>query len=182
MKSTWNWMYYCKWADPRSAPPCLIHYYVFAPIALNYVSVLCDCIACIAVVVVAVADDLPHVPACLQYGGWMDQVTADTSLTWVSHSCCFRLTWRVEQPWDSSRFLSTSYLANSHVHIYRICICSVFIHLLASTWCSRTSSPAPSRSQCSATTCWSQSSTSEADLVLSSSLLWCRQSLDSLSR
>ena len=21
MKSTWNWMYYCKWADPRSASP-----------------------------------------------------------------------------------------------------------------------------------------------------------------
>ena len=35
-----------------------------------YVSVLCDCIACIAVVVVAVADDLPHVPAGLQRGGW----------------------------------------------------------------------------------------------------------------
>ena len=31
---------------------------------------LCDCIACIAVVVVAVADDLPHVPAGLQSGGW----------------------------------------------------------------------------------------------------------------
>ena len=42
----------------------------------------------------------------------LEQITADTTLTWVSHSCCFRLTWRVEQPWDSSRFLSTSYLAS----------------------------------------------------------------------
>ena len=163
---------YCKWADPRPQTQISIPH-PFASFALNYLDISvvllyrlhCSSCSCSS----------RRSPSCSCWSAMprLEQVTADTTLTWVSHSCCFRLTWRVEQPWDSSRFLSTSYLASRYhlvMYIYRICFCSVPI-ISTSTWCSRTSIPAPSRSQCSATTCWSQSSTSEADLVLASSLL-----------
>ena len=184
MKSTWTWIY-CIWANPRSASP------------LSY-SLLCICTNCFELCICIVCLYRLHCSSCScssrrspSRSCWsatrrLDQWTRSGETraspgsrtraasgwpgAWSSPGTapgsCPHHTWPVDN--ILSR-VSTSFL-------------SVLFTFSISTWCSRTSSPAPSRSQCSATTCWSQSSTSEADLVLSSSLLWCRKSLDSLSR
>ena len=182
MKSTWTWIY-CIWANPRSASP------------LSY-SLLCICTNCFELCICVVWLYRLHCSSCScssrrspSRSCWsatrrLDQWTR-SQLTRASPGSRTRAASGWPGAWSSPGTAPGSCPHHTWqivTYIYRICICSVFIHLLASTWCSRTSSPAPSRSQCSATTCWSQSSTSEADLVLSSSLLWCTQSLDSLSR
>ena len=169
MKSTWTWMYYCKWADSRSSSPLSLVFMSFCIVWLYRLH--CSSCSC--------SSRRSPSRSCWSATRRLDQWTR-SQLTRASPGSRTRAASGWPGAWSSPGTAPGS--CPHHTWPVDNSFVSVLFSFSLLTWCSRTSSPAPSRSQCSATTCWSQSSTSEADLVLSSSLLWCTQSLDSLSR